>query len=98
MSKGNDLKCTVLKVPHHGSLTSSSIAFLDKARPDKAVFSVGHRNQFGFPKESITRRYKDFGTSTYRTDMDGAIIATTDGIKVRFIKSLNHIRSNALKL
>ncbi|MBM2837884.1 MAG: metallo-beta-lactamase superfamily [Deltaproteobacteria bacterium] len=93
LSKGNELKCTVLKVPHHGSLTSSSIAFLDKARPDKAVFSVGYSNQFGFPKESITKRYKDVGTSAYRTDRDGAIIASTDGVKSRFIKTLNHALS-----
>lgn len=93
LSKGNGLRCTVLKVPHHGSLTSSSIAFLDKARPDKAVYSVGYRNQFGFPEESVTKRYKDVGTSTYRTDRDGAIIATTDGVKVRFIKTLNNALS-----
>lgn len=89
LSKGSELKSTVLKAPHHGSLTSSTVEFLDKVRPDTAVFSVGYRNHFGFPRESITRRYKDIGTSAFRTDRDGAIIATTDGSNARFFKSLN---------
>lgn len=89
LSKGNELKCTVLKAPHHGSLTSSTVAFLDKVGPDNSVFSVGYRNHFGFPKEAIIKRYKDIGTSVYRTDRDGAIIAITDGVKARFFTTLN---------
>lgn len=89
LTKDNRLKSTVIKAPHHGSLTSSSVAFLDKVRPDNVVFSVGYMNHFGFPNELVTLRYKEIGASAFRTDRDGAVIAATDGVKLRFLKTLN---------
>ncbi len=89
LSKGSGLKSTVLKVPHHGSLTSSSEGFLKRVQPQKAIFFVGHKNRFGFPKEAVTKRYKIIHAEIYRTDRDGAIAAFSDGIKVRLSKTLN---------
>lgn len=89
LSKGSGLKSTVLKVPHHGSLTSSTEAFLELVRPEKAVFSVGYKNRFGFPKDAVIARYKNIQAETYRTDRDGAITASSDGNKVRFSRYLN---------
>lgn len=89
LCKGSELKSTVLKVPHHGSLTSSTEGFLEKVQPQKAVFSVGDKNRFGFPKEAVTKRYKNIHAETYRTDRDGAIAAFSDGTKARLSKSLN---------
>ena len=43
---GNDLKSTILKVPHHGSATSSSLPFLEKVQPQIALFNAGFSNIF----------------------------------------------------
>ncbi|HEY2929716.1 ComEC/Rec2 family competence protein, partial [Piscinibacter sp.] len=46
---GDALKSDVLVVPHHGSKTSSTAAFLDAVQPRDAVFQAGYRNRFGHP-------------------------------------------------
>jgi competence protein ComEC len=73
----------VLKVPHHGSATSSSASFLDALRPDIAVISVGRGNPFGHPAASVLERYRNSGAAVYRTDRDGAVVVETDGTTVR---------------
>ena len=69
----------VLKVPHHGSLTSSSPEFLQAIRPQIAVFSAGRANHFGHPAPQVLERYRDIGAAIFRTDQDGAIMLDTDG-------------------
>jgi competence protein ComEC len=76
---GADLRSEVLKVPHHGSLTSSSTAFLDRTNPKLAVFTTGFRNMFHLPSAEIVRRYEERGCAIYRTDLHGAITVVTDG-------------------
>ena len=73
----------VLKVPHHGSATSSSAAFLDALRPDISVISAGRGNPFGHPVASVLERHRAIGAAIYRTDQDGAVTIETDGITVR---------------
>jgi competence protein ComEC len=73
----------ILKVPHHGSATSSSQAFLDALRPDIAVISAGRGNPFGHPVASVLERYRKIGAAIYRTDQDGAVTVETDGNTVR---------------
>lgn len=73
----------ILKVPHHGSATSSSQLFLDALRPDIAVISAGRGNPFGHPVTSVLDRYKHIGAAIYRTDQDGAVMVETDGSTVR---------------
>ena len=73
----------ILKVPHHGSATSSSQPFLDALRPDVAVISAGRGNPFGHPVASVLERYRNIGAAIYRTDQDGAVSIETDGITVR---------------
>ena len=69
----------VLKVPHHGSLTSSSPEFLRALEPQVAVFSAGRANHFGHPAPAVLQRYREIGTAIFRTDQDGAIVLDTDG-------------------
>jgi competence protein ComEC len=79
----------VLLVPHHGSRTSSSIPFLQRLKPQIAIFSVGFDNRFHLPAYKIRQRYDALGIRTYRTDRDGAITVITDGHNIEvetFIK------------
>lgn len=73
------LAADFLKVPHHGSKTSSTQAFLEAVAPHFAVVSVGESNAFGHPAPEIVERYQDDGIRLLRTDRDGAITALTDG-------------------
>ena len=51
------LRSDVLVVPHHGSRTSSTAAFLDAVRPRVAIFQAGYRNRFGHPAPDVMARY-----------------------------------------
>ena len=67
------LQANLLVVPHHGSRTSSTPAFIAVVAPEVAVFTPGYRNRFGHPRPEIVARYADAGIRTYRTDYDGAL-------------------------
>jgi len=70
------LRSDVLVVPHHGSRTSSTPAFIAAVAPQIAVFTPGYRNRFGHPRADVVARYDDVGARTYRTDYDGALTFT----------------------
>ncbi len=71
-------------VPHHGSRTSSTDAFLDAARPALAIVQAGYLNRFGHPRPDVMARYAVRGIDVLRSDRDGAITVTlrSDGIAV----------------
>jgi len=73
------LKASVLKVPNHGSRTSSSNPFLDMVKPGILVISCGKQNPFGYPHEETLDRYSNRGLPVYRTDSDGTIVLVSDG-------------------
>ena len=79
LARGTDLHTTVLKVPHHGSDTSSCEDFVRAVNPLYAVYCVGVDNSFGHPRPSVVERYERAGAQTLRTDRDGAIVFRTDG-------------------
>jgi competence protein ComEC len=69
----------VIKVPHHGSITSSSSAFVRALNPRVAVVSVGRSNRFGHPAPVVLQRYEEIHAEVFRTDRDGAVTVDTDG-------------------
>ena len=79
IASGQDLRSEVLKVPHHGSRTSSSAPFLDAVQPRYALFSLGQSSQYQFPHPDVVARYHERGCVQLRTDQLGAITLRTDG-------------------
>ena len=69
----------VLKVPHHGSRTSSTVAFLDAVRPAFGVISVGFENSYNIPNTEVLTRLEQRHSEVLRTDLDGLISIRTDG-------------------
>jgi competence protein ComEC len=69
-----NLNSTVLLVPHHGSKTSSSTAFLDVVRPQLAVVQSGYRNRFGHPVKSVLERYNERNIKVLNTAHCGALL------------------------
>jgi competence protein ComEC len=67
------LKSDVLIVPHHGSKTSSQLAFVEAVAPQISIFTVGYLNRFGHPKADVLERYKNIGAKIYRSDHSGAL-------------------------
>jgi competence protein ComEC len=78
-SLNTDLSADLLKVPHHGSKTSSTAWFVDKVKPTYAVISVGVRSRFGHPDPQIVSRYVQRGVQVLETGRDGMVTAETDG-------------------
>lgn len=76
------LDADVVKVPHHGSRTSSSEAFTRAVHPELAIVSVGRDNRFGFPHPEAVARWRATGATVLRTD-EGAIRLLSDGRRVR---------------
>ncbi|MDN5923734.1 MAG: DNA internalization-related competence protein ComEC/Rec2, partial [Xanthomonadales bacterium] len=64
----------VLVVPHHGSDTSSSAAFIAALQPCLALNSAGYRNRFGHPRALVLKRYHDAGVPFYNTASAGALM------------------------
>ncbi len=79
LASGRDISADVLKVPHHGSGTSSSKVFVQAVSPRYAVFSVGAGNDYGHPHSNIVGLYRKLGADILRTDMNGNIVFVTDG-------------------
>lgn len=73
------LAADFLKVPHHGSETSSTEMFLDAVAPRVAVISVGKHNSYGLPNPQTVERYRAKKIQLLRTDREGAVTASTDG-------------------
>ncbi|MGH9866281.1 MAG: ComEC/Rec2 family competence protein, partial [Candidatus Acidiferrales bacterium] len=78
--EADPLGADFLKVPHHGSKTSSTDAFLDAVAPRVAVISVGEDNPYGHPSAETVDRYRAKGIELLRTDQVGAVTASTDGL------------------
>lgn len=89
MLREANLRATVLKVPHHGSATSSTAEFVEAVAPEAAVISLGFVNRFHFPAPEVVERYRYEGARVLRTDSDGAIEvdAGSDGASLQTYRS-----------
>lgn len=72
------LRADLLLIPHHGSLTSSSDAFIHAVAPRWAVVSAGAENRFGLPREEVLDRYARAGSTVLNTASAGAIAFRLD--------------------
>ena len=86
---GYDLSADVLKVGHHGSDSSTSYIFLRHVMPKYAVISVGKDNNYDHPNEKTLSRLRDEGAEVFRTDLQGDIIAESDGENISFTTERN---------
>jgi competence protein ComEC len=76
LASGADLSADVLKVPHHGSRTSTTPALLARVAPRVALVGVGRRNRFGHPAPEVVARLAGAGVRVFRTDRDGDLALT----------------------
>jgi competence protein ComEC len=74
-----DLHADVVKVPHHGSRTSSTEAFVAATHPRLAIISVGTTSMFGHPTREVVERWQASGAEVMTTGTCGTITVTTDG-------------------
>ena len=79
MRQTRNLQVDTVKVPHHGSRTSSTDAFVAATRPRFAVISVGQTSMFGHPHAEVVERWKMSGAEVLTTGRSGTISVTTNG-------------------
>lgn len=77
ISQNLNLESDILKVPHHGSKTSSSHNFIKMINPQLSVISVGEGNRYKHPNDEVLDRLKE--SIIYRTDIDGDMKIITNG-------------------
>ncbi|HEX7331173.1 MAG TPA: DNA internalization-related competence protein ComEC/Rec2 [Pyrinomonadaceae bacterium] len=75
----HDLNAIVVKVPHHGSKTSSTDDFVRATSPHLAIVSVGRNSIFGHPHDEVVQRWQSNGATVVTTGESGTITITTDG-------------------
>ena len=73
------LQSTLLKVGHHGSITSTRPEFLARVAPQWAVISCGLHNRYGHPREEVLDELEAAHVRTFRTDINGATCFVLDG-------------------
>ena len=89
------MSADVLKVGHHGSDSSTGYVWLREIMPKYAVISVGKGNSYGHPTETVLSRLRDADVKLYRTDLQGDIVAVSDGNDITFTTSRNeNIQTN----
>ena len=73
------LRSTLLKVGHHGSVSSTQPDFLARVTPQWAVISCGLHNRYGHPREEVLQELQSSKVRTFSTDINGSVCFTLDG-------------------
>lgn len=71
--QAEQLRTEVMLMPHHGSRTSSTPAFIDAAAAQTVIIPVGYRSRYGHPVPEVVERYRQRGMAVWRTDLLGAV-------------------------
>ena len=79
VATGKQLKANVVKVPHHGSKSSSTPPFVAATKPEFAIISVGEHSMFGHPHREVVERWQASGAQLLTTGQCGTITVMTDG-------------------
>ena len=89
VESGQPLAADVLKVPHHGSATSSSEELLAAVHPRYALISCGRHNSYGHPRADVLARLAGVHANIYRTDLLGPVTfyLGSDGASVKIATS-----------
>ncbi|MGE5613126.1 MAG: DNA internalization-related competence protein ComEC/Rec2 [Bacillota bacterium] len=82
-----ELEADVLKVAHHGSITSTGREFLEAVNPEAAIISVG-KNKYGHPSQHVLDLLREMEIKCFRTDECGAVILTSDGKSIRLRRTI----------
>ena len=78
VENNNELNADLMLVPHQGSKTSSTPAFIDAVNPSLAVVAAGYQNHYGHPHPTIMKRYQDAGINVLSTIEHGTIEIAID--------------------
>ncbi|MCH1982133.1 DNA internalization-related competence protein ComEC/Rec2 [Ruminococcus sp. OA3] len=84
---GEDISCQLLKVAHHGSVSSTAKEFLSEAMPDICFISCGADNRYGHPHPEVVKRIERAGAEIWQTAETGAVMLETDGRERLRLKS-----------
>lgn len=84
LKKQLDVQADVLKVGHHGSHSSTTQAYLDKVNPKYAIISCEKNNDYGHPHKETLTKLNEKNINVFRTDLEGTIIATSNGKDITF--------------
>lgn len=84
LKKQLDIKADVIKLGHHGSHSSTTQEFLDKVNPRYAVISCEKGNDYGHPHKETLAKLNAKNINVFRTDLNGTIIAESDGKEISF--------------
>ena len=76
------LHADLIKVPHHGSKTSSTEGFVIATKPQLAIISVGRNSRFGHPHKEVVERWRSNGATVFTTGNSGTITISTDGLEI----------------
>jgi competence protein ComEC len=87
LARSAALSSDIVVIPHHGSLTSSSPAFVNRVRPGLAIASAGFANRWGFPRERVIRRWEGIGAGVLDTATQGGI-----SLQVCALSGISHLQ------
>lgn len=82
------LKADIIKIPHHGSKTSSTRELLERVLPKIALIGVGKDNLFGHPSSETIDKLNELKIKTYRTDINGEIMINVNKSGIRRIRTI----------
>jgi competence ComEA-like helix-hairpin-helix protein len=84
IESGRELHAKILKLGHHGSRTSSTLAFLLAVKPEIAIWSAGADNTYDHPSPGTIERLGHLGVTVLGTAIYSTIVIATDGESYQF--------------